>query len=77
MSSGGGILNKAEIEATPIPKASEIDEPVPKKVKPNQSSAFPEDRNILRIYTDGSSRGNGRVGAVAGVGVFFGEGDPR
>jgi ribonuclease HI len=31
----------------------------------------------LKIYTDGSSRGNGRVGAVAGVGVFFGPGDDR
>jgi ribonuclease HI len=31
----------------------------------------------LRIYTDGSTLGNGKVGAVAGVGVFFGDGDPR
>jgi len=29
------------------------------------------------IYTDGSSRGNGRKGARAGVGVFFGDNDPR
>ncbi|KAJ9055303.1 hypothetical protein DSO57_1005128 [Entomophthora muscae] len=29
------------------------------------------------IYTDGSSRGNGKLGARAGVGVFFGEGDLR
>lgn len=32
---------------------------------------------ILRIYTDGSSLGNGQNGAVAGVGVFFGPGDER
>ena len=31
----------------------------------------------LKIWTDGSSLGNGRVGAAAGVGVFFGRGDPR
>lgn len=31
----------------------------------------------LRIWTDGSSRANGRVGARAGLGVFFGQGDPR
>ncbi|KAI9742473.1 MAG: hypothetical protein M1818_004007 [Claussenomyces sp. TS43310] len=31
----------------------------------------------LRIYTDGSSLGNGKVGAAAGVGVFFGNKDPR
>lgn len=32
---------------------------------------------VLVVYTDGSSRGNGRVGAVAGVGVYFGDNDPR
>lgn len=31
----------------------------------------------LSIYTDGSSLANGKVGAVAGVGVFFGDGDDR
>jgi ribonuclease HI len=31
----------------------------------------------IRVYTDGSSRRNGQVGAVAGVGVYFGENDPR
>lgn len=29
------------------------------------------------VYTDGSSLGNGRVGAVGGVGVYFGRNDPR
>ncbi|KAJ9641897.1 hypothetical protein H2199_005111 [Coniosporium tulheliwenetii] len=33
--------------------------------------------SMLRIYTDGSSLGNGKNGAVAGVGVFFGPGDKR
>lgn len=32
---------------------------------------------VLRIYTDGSSRGNGKVGASAGVGVYFGKDDER
>lgn len=32
---------------------------------------------VLRIYTDGSSRGNGKVGAMAGVGVYFGPSDKR
>ncbi|KAL6236279.1 Caulimovirus viroplasmin-domain-containing protein [Aspergillus navahoensis] len=32
---------------------------------------------MLRIYTDGSSLGNGRVRAMAGVGVYFGPGDSR
>lgn len=33
--------------------------------------------SMLRIYTDGSSLGNGKNGAIAGVGVFFGPGDKR
>ena len=31
----------------------------------------------IRIHTDGSSLGNGRAGAFAGVGVYFGPGDKR
>lgn len=31
----------------------------------------------IRIHTDGSSLGNGRIGAVAGVGVYFGPRDKR
>lgn len=36
-----------------------------------------ESKGVLKIYTDGSSLGNGRVGATAGVGVYFGPNDPR
>lgn len=32
---------------------------------------------FIRIYTDGSSLGNGNAGALAGVGVFFGPNDDR
>ena len=32
---------------------------------------------MLKIYTDGSSLSNGQAGARAGVGVFFGPGDPK
>jgi ribonuclease HI len=31
----------------------------------------------LVVYTDGSALGNGKVGAVAGVGVYFGSNDAR
>ena len=34
-------------------------------------------RGMMPIYTDGSSLRNGQAGARAGVGVFFGPGDPR
>lgn len=31
----------------------------------------------MLVWTDGSSRGNGQIGARAGIGVFFGVDDPR
>lgn len=34
-------------------------------------------RPVLEIYTDGSALKNGRMGAKAGVGVFFGHNDSR
>jgi ribonuclease HI len=46
-----------------------IAEPPTKKKKPTKPPTI--------IYTDGSSLGNGRAGAVGGVGVYFGESDPR
>ena len=39
------------------------------------TNAFKE--GPLRIYTDGSSLGNGKLGAFAGVGVYFGPCDNR
>lgn len=33
--------------------------------------------DLAEIYTDGSTLSNGQEGAVAGVGVFFGDNDPR
>lgn len=45
--------------------------PAAKKLKTGQKDS------TVQVYTDGSSRGNGKIGALAGVGVFFGHGDPR
>jgi len=42
-----------------------------------KSSAKPEAAGTEIIYTDGSSLGNGKSGARAGWGVFWGENDPR
>lgn len=33
--------------------------------------------STIRVYTDGACSNNGGPGARAGIGVFFGEGDPR
>jgi ribonuclease HI len=57
--------------------------PVAKKPRVSSSTAAASgsgtgaSSDILRIYTDGSSLGNGKRGATAGVGVYFGDGDPR
>ncbi|KAF9083375.1 hypothetical protein BGX29_011107 [Mortierella sp. GBA35] len=37
----------------------------------------PTGSDTIIIYTDGSARGNGKIGSQAGVGVFFGVNDPR
>ncbi|AEO64782.1 822debb2-4017-4d09-98ef-c3911b9844ea [Thermothielavioides terrestris] len=46
--------------------------------KAKTTPKVPTARNgVVVVYTDGSSLGNGRNGATAGVGVYFGESDPR
>lgn len=40
-------------------------------------AARPAAGAAIRIYTDGSSLGNGQKGALGGVGVYFGPGDRR
>lgn len=52
------------------------DEPIAKKVKMSADTLSLKGKG-LKVYTDGSSRGNGRLGALAGVGVYFGDNDPR
>ncbi|KAK0733031.1 ribonuclease H-like domain-containing protein [Lasiosphaeria miniovina] len=54
-------------------EGSEEEEPPTKRAK----TAARSQAAIPVVYTDGSSLGNGRAGAAAGVGVFFGTGDPR
>lgn len=39
--------------------------------------AKPAVEGVLKIYTDGSSLGNGKAGARAGLGVWFGPNDTR
>ena len=52
---------------------------VAKKIKTGATTSVSASSTgqLLRIYTDGSSRNNGYYGAAAGVGVFFGPNDPR
>lgn len=57
----------------------EISYPPSKKIKQeaplNLSSG--QNQGLEAVYTDGSTLSNGQDGAVAGVGVYFGDNDPR
>ncbi|KAI5862328.1 hypothetical protein GGS23DRAFT_93466 [Durotheca rogersii] len=49
-----------------------------KTTKSNGASLVAEDEpDVQHIYTDGSSLSNGKPGAAAGVGVYFGKDDER
>jgi ribonuclease HI len=55
-----------------------VEESTSKRARTSTESAGPAvQRKLVRVYTDGSSRGNGKAGALAGVGVYFGDNDPR
>ncbi|KAI1506556.1 ribonuclease H [Biscogniauxia marginata] len=45
--------------------------------KKSKRAAVKEELDVTQVWTDGSSRGNGKLGASAGVGVYFGANDPR
>ncbi|KAH8593260.1 ribonuclease H-like domain-containing protein [Bisporella sp. PMI_857] len=55
--------------------------PPSKRAKTGAESATKANKFVAgketKVYTDGSALGNGRVGAVAGVGVYFGPNDQR
>ena len=33
--------------------------------------------NIIQVFTDGSCPNNGKKNAIAGIGIYFGENDPK
>ncbi|KAI1373714.1 RnaseH-domain-containing protein [Hypoxylon crocopeplum] len=67
-------------EAAQEALAKEGVEPPSKKSKlsTGKDTFLVEDEpDVQHVYTDGSAPSNGRAGAIAGVGVWFSEGDPR
>lgn len=74
--------NKEAIEALGEVAEERVERPAEKASKTtskeaSKEAAATEPDGMLRVYTDGSSLANGKVGSRAGVGVFFGDGDPR
>ncbi|KAI1418150.1 RnaseH-domain-containing protein [Hypoxylon sp. FL1857] len=49
----------------------------PKKSSAGETLVVEDEPDVQHVYTDGSSLSNGRAGAIAGVGVWFGHGDRR
>lgn len=37
----------------------------------------PEESDMIVVYSDGACKGNGKPGSVAGVGIWWGDGDDR
>lgn len=67
-----------------LAQQGENQQPPAKKTRATKQRAEPDvvvpadlELALTHVYTDGSSRSNGRANAVAGVGVYFGVGDPR
>ncbi|CAJ2511556.1 Uu.00g071810.m01.CDS01 [Anthostomella pinea] len=48
-----------------------------KKTSTDTGSTVQDEPDVLQVFTDGSSLANGRKGAAAGAGVYFGKNDKR
>jgi ribonuclease HI len=79
VNSGGksSTVVKAQKKTATTNGGGEVGEPSKKRARTSTESASTSKTKSIRVYTDGSSRGNGKLGAYAGVGVFFGDGDER
>lgn len=70
----GGKVSKA---AEKSEKVGDISAEVERAVKKARTTTASSSKGTIRVWTDGSSLGNGKKGALAGVGVFFGVDDER
>jgi len=60
------------------PSTGKIRWKTPAELAATKPEARVDNQNdMLYVYTDGACRANGQQGSVAGVGVFFGDDDPR
>ena len=60
------------------PKSGKIVKKTPLQTAATKLRASaPAANGVIRVHTDGSSLGNGKKGAFAGVGVYFGPRDDR
>lgn len=68
----------AAVPASSKPVAASLKKTTAKTTTPKaEPGVVRPAEDVLQIYTDGSSLANGKAGSRAGVGVYFGDGDPR
>ncbi|KAI5285617.1 hypothetical protein KEM54_000425 [Ascosphaera aggregata] len=72
-----GAVDGSEPNVVLDPMSGEIEYKTPEQLSKTNLLPKDDEDDILNIYTDGSSLANGRLGAQAGVGVYFGPGDER
>ncbi|KAK0640780.1 ribonuclease H-like domain-containing protein [Cercophora newfieldiana] len=67
------VTSSTTAVATGKTASEDVDEPPAKKAKKSTKSTKTNTASgeVILAYTDGSSRGNGRAGACAGLGVYF------
>ena len=59
-------------------RAPVLPEPtVPARIVHTAHSTPEDERDCDTVYCDGACKGNGQVGSIAGIGVWWGHGDPR
>lgn len=49
----------------------------PNRTATTADAAIKDEKDCDVVYCDGACKGNGQIGSVAGVGVWWGHGDPR
>lgn len=54
-------------------KAVLIEPPQPKRAKKSHNEFEKDDEGFVQVYTDGACSANGRVGARAGIGIYWGD----
>lgn len=59
------------------PDGPEVEYKTPDELLQRKMQPTGDFEGVLEIYTDGASKGNGRLGAYAGFGIWFGPSDPR
>lgn len=69
------VVKGSKLSSRPEPRKTKLIEPPQPKRRRSNNSTFSEDGDgFVEVYTDGACSANGRQGARAGLGVYWGDG---